>query len=116
MNPLLTPRDWQAQALRESHEVNDMYNISAKLVEAKRYGMLADEIERLRLLTFCGCGDQFSAHDPGTCGACAAGMTCKPAPVLLTEDELKAVVERAGGLAGYREIEAAVLKKNGITT
>lgn len=25
----------------------------------------ADEIERLRPLTFCGCGDQFSAHDPG---------------------------------------------------
>lgn len=36
------------------------------------------EIERLRLLTFCGCGDQFSAHDPGTCGACVAGMTCAP--------------------------------------
>jgi hypothetical protein len=40
----------------------------------------ADEIERLRPLTFCGCGDQFTAHDPGTCGACVAGMTCDPAP------------------------------------
>jgi hypothetical protein len=36
------------------------------------------EIQRLRLLTFCGCGDQFTAHDPGTCGACVAGMTCAP--------------------------------------
>ena len=36
------------------------------------------EIQRLRLLTFCGCGDQFTAHDPGTCGACVAGMTCVP--------------------------------------
>lgn len=32
------------------------------------------EIQRLRLLTFCGCGDQFSAHDPGTCGNCCASM------------------------------------------
>lgn len=38
----------------------------------------ANEIERLRLLTFCGCGDQFTAHDPGTCGACVAGLTCNP--------------------------------------
>jgi hypothetical protein len=38
------------------------------------------EIQRLRLLTFCGCGDQFTPHDPGTCGACVAGMTCDPAP------------------------------------
>ena len=26
--------------------------------------------------TFCGCGDQFTAHDPGTCGACVAAITC----------------------------------------
>jgi hypothetical protein len=39
---------------------------------------LAEEVQRLRLLTFCGCGDQFTAHDPGTCGACVAGMTCNP--------------------------------------
>ena len=32
------------------------------------------EIQRLRLLTFCGCGDQFTEHDQGTCGACCAGM------------------------------------------
>jgi hypothetical protein len=36
------------------------------------------EGERMRPLTFCGCGDQFTAHDPGTCGACVAGMTCAP--------------------------------------
>jgi hypothetical protein len=36
----------------------------------------AGELERLRLLTFCDCGDQFSAHDPGTCGACVAAKDC----------------------------------------
>ena len=42
----------------------------------------ATEIERLQMLTFCGCGDQFTAHDPGTCGACVAGMTCAPGRTL----------------------------------
>lgn len=79
--------------------------------------LLTDDIERLRLLTFCGCGDQFSLHDPGTCGACVAGMTCKPAPVLLTDGEMEHIFRRPGGwLERYREIEAALLKKNGITT
>lgn len=32
----------------------------------------ADEIERLTALTWCGCGDQFTAHDPGACGNCVA--------------------------------------------
>lgn len=47
-------------------------------VEMATLSALADEIERLRLLTFCGCGDQFTAHDPGTCGSCVAGMVVKP--------------------------------------
>ena len=37
-----------------------------------------DMREQLRPLTFCGCGDGFTAHDPGTCGACVAGLTCAP--------------------------------------
>lgn len=49
MNPLLTPRDWQAQAQREAQELIGTPECAAKLVEAKRYGMLADEIERLSL-------------------------------------------------------------------
>ena len=28
------------------------------------------EVERLRALITCGCGDMFTAHDPGTCGRC----------------------------------------------
>ena len=31
------------------------------------------EIERLTALTLCGCGDEFSPDDPGTCGNCKAG-------------------------------------------
>ena len=33
------------------------------------------EIERLRALTQCQCGDEFTAHDPGKCGNCCAGET-----------------------------------------
>lgn len=45
---LLTPRDWQAIAQREAGELLGTPEGAAKLAEAKRYGMLADEIERLR--------------------------------------------------------------------
>lgn len=45
---LLTPRDWQSIAQREASELLGTPEGAAKLVEAKRYGMLADEIERLR--------------------------------------------------------------------
>ncbi len=88
--------------------------------QTKPAPVLADEIERLRLLTFCGCGGQFSAHDPGACGACVAGMTCKPAPVLLTDVESHQLTSgcfKNGWISiplYAREIEAAVLKKNGI--
>jgi hypothetical protein len=47
MSRLLTPRDWQAQAQREANELLGTPEGAAKLVEAKRYGMLADELERL---------------------------------------------------------------------
>jgi len=30
------------------------------------------EVERLRPLALCGCGDEFTLHDPGTCGACVS--------------------------------------------
>lgn len=39
---------------------------------------VAAERKRLLPLTLCGCGDQFTAHDPGTCGNCVAALTCKP--------------------------------------
>lgn len=42
-------------------------------LEAERVAMKA-EIERLRKLITCGCGDEFTEHDPGTCGNCVAGM------------------------------------------
>ncbi len=44
----LTPRDWQQIALREASELLGTPEGAAKLVEANRYGALADEIERLR--------------------------------------------------------------------
>ena len=33
---------------------------------------LRAEVERLRPLSLCGCGDEFTPHDPGTCGACVS--------------------------------------------
>lgn len=42
---LLTPRDWQAQAQREAADLLGTPEGAAKLVEAKRYGMLADALE-----------------------------------------------------------------------
>jgi hypothetical protein len=43
---LLTPRDWQAQAQREASELLGTPEGEAKLVEAKRYGMLADALDQ----------------------------------------------------------------------
>lgn len=40
---------------------------------AERVEMEA-EIELLRKLATCGCGDGFTEHDPGTCGNCVAAI------------------------------------------
>lgn len=47
-NHLLTPRDWQAEATVRAAKLTGSPEGALALVEAKRYGMLADEIERLR--------------------------------------------------------------------
>jgi hypothetical protein len=35
---------------------------------------LIEEVERLRKLATCGCGDEFTEHELGTCVNCLAGM------------------------------------------
>lgn len=45
---LLTPRDWQNEALIRAAQPVDPVQAGLALVEAKRYGALADEIDRLR--------------------------------------------------------------------
>ena len=47
MNGLLTPRAWQQIAQQKALELAGTPEAAEKLAEAKRYGMLADEIERL---------------------------------------------------------------------
>ena len=47
----LTPRDWQAIAQREAIELLGTYECAAKVVEAKRYGALADRIAELDALS-----------------------------------------------------------------
>jgi len=45
MNPLLTPREWQRQAVAEAAALVGTPEYAAKMVEARRYGALADELE-----------------------------------------------------------------------
>lgn len=39
---------------------------------ASLFGQAADEIERLRKLARCECGDEFTAAEPGLCCVCHA--------------------------------------------
>lgn len=58
------------------HAIDNAHDIMAEC-----YGMLGLLwlcVEFYQTLATCECGDEFSAHDPGTCGACLAGMTCSP--------------------------------------
>jgi thiamine biosynthesis protein ThiC len=48
VRPALTPRDWQAIALRDAAEMCGTAEGAHRLVEARRYGALADEIDRLK--------------------------------------------------------------------
>ena len=45
---ILTPRDWQAVAQLEASDLLGTPEGATKLAEAKRYGALADELERLQ--------------------------------------------------------------------
>lgn len=47
---LLTPRDWQLDAVRRGAELLGTPEGAALLAEARRYGALADEVDRLRAL------------------------------------------------------------------
>ena len=44
---LFAPRDWQAMALRDAAELTGTAEGAYRLAESKRYGALADEIDRL---------------------------------------------------------------------
>lgn len=48
VRPVLSPRDWQAMALREAAALTGTPEGRARLAESKRYGALADELDRLR--------------------------------------------------------------------
>ena len=52
----VTPRDWQAIAQREASELLGTLEGAAKLAEAKRYGVLADQIGLL-YATLCSARD-----------------------------------------------------------
>lgn len=54
------------------HALANAHGLLAECCRAM--GALLAEVERLRALATCGCGDGFTTHDPGTCGACLASM------------------------------------------
>jgi len=58
------------------HALENAHSIMADCYGTLGLLMLCVEFYRSRAT--CGCGDEFTAHDPGTCGACVAGMTCNP--------------------------------------
>jgi hypothetical protein len=48
MNPLLTPRDWQMTAHAEAAKMVGTTDYAAKMVEVRRYAMMADAMEALQ--------------------------------------------------------------------
>ena len=64
---------------------------------------LLDEVDRLRALATCGCGDQFTEHDPGTCGNCVAGK------------DQTAEVERLRAALTLAQVDAERLRIRGAT-
>ena len=63
---LLTPRDWQAIALIEAGKHTGTREGMEKLAESRRYGALADEIERLR----AALAEPVDMNAPSICGGC----------------------------------------------
>ena len=49
-SPLLTPRSWQIEAMVRAAKLTGSHEGELALVEARRYGALADQIEKLRTL------------------------------------------------------------------
>ena len=120
MSQLLTPRDWQAQAQREASELLGTPEGAAKLVEAKRYGALADEIERLSAcLSKANESTEHFERQWYLATDEIERLQAKPAPVLLTDGEIDALYwnkyKPHEWVLNVRAIEAAVLKKNGIS-
>lgn len=54
--------------------VNEKASIATVRKWAAERVEMVDEIERLRKLATCGCGDEFAEHGTGVCGNCMAGF------------------------------------------
>lgn len=60
-----------AQAEREQAiEQRNRAGIEARAEVQKQMAALSAEVEELRAVSHCRCGDQFTADDPGMCGVC----------------------------------------------
>ena len=65
---------WLNAKYRRHGELEDSAAADALEQQAAQIEALRADAERLRALATCGCGDGFTAHDPGTCGNCMAAI------------------------------------------
>lgn len=78
--------------------------------------MLMEEIERMRKLSICGCGDRFTEHDPGTCGNCvAAGNSHLRAKIDRMSAAIRQILDENGHLADGENCTLIALKRALIT-
>ncbi len=54
------------------HALDDAHSIMAACYGT--LGLLMMCVEWFQARATCNCGDEFTAHDPGTCGACCASL------------------------------------------
>lgn len=84
VRPHRTPTRTEVEALMKRCQIgvggryalDDAHSIMAECYGT--LGLLMQCVEFCRNLATCGCGDEFTVHDPGTCGNCAAALTCRP--------------------------------------
>ena len=83
VRPHRTPTRAEVEALMKRcqigvgpRQMGEAHDIMAQCYGTLGLLMLCVEFYRARAT--CGCGDEFTAHDPGTCGNCVAALTCRP--------------------------------------
>ena len=83
VRPHRTPTRAEVEALMKRcqigaggrHALDNAHDIMADCYGT--LGLLMQCVEFYQARATCGCGDEFTAHDPGTCGNCVAALTCR---------------------------------------
>jgi len=83
--------EWIEDAIAEIARLRGIEITAKKLVKqwAHDRKMLKDEINALRNLATCSCGDEFTKHDKGQCGKCISTITAAySVKIIGLEDEI----------------------------